>query len=899
MLHRWYSKKIVILLIMIICCPAARSADSLQVPFTTQQQLARLQRENKLEEWLNTCLDYIEKAPEQRMDMLMHLPQYAWRNYQTYPERLVWFDMLALQGYYQLHAGNILASIAAYEKALAFYESYPLPDAQIIEYVLKPLGNNYTRLADYGMALYIHRKTLDLARSASDKNTIASVLGNMAVCARWQGDEGAALLYCREAMKQADKRSALQGLLYNSYADILTQQQRYDSAHWYCRQALQQLAAHKADAQVLYWYGGALQQMAGIAVCRNLPGEAMVYIRRTEALYKQYYSGTRQREKAKLNVLAGNVYLQMNNTDAAVGCFIQALQLLLPRWQPDTMRPPEEALLYGENTLGDALEGVAKSLKAKDEKEKAFQWLISSLKAQATLRQEFFYTASKYREIEVTRSRSEAAMELGLALLKSSKKPEYARLLLQVAELSKAQVLWEQQRSAGGAAAGELRDSAFRSREQLQRVITYYKHELLERPDSVMSRLLQEAEYKLALLQRQQRENGKQVVTEQLAIEKIMTGLPDEVIALEFFEGASGCFLLSVNNKGVQDITQLSWGSSLQDSIRLFLQTWFTNGPAAMMNAPQRFYAGSFRLYSTLFPGVQWQRNKRYLIIPDGMLAYLPFDAFVTAEGAAGQYAGWPFLCKQAVLSCAYSLQVWYQQQQKKYTGTGVTGFFVSATQQGSHALLNTRQEYAALGRQVAGRYYADSLATLGRFRAAQSATRVLQVSMHAALQPEPLLYFYDSAFYLSDLAFSAFQPSLIVLAACRTADGDLLKGEGVNSLQRGFVAAGAGGVLGSLWNVNDAAAVELLQLFYRHLASAPDAGVALNRAKLEWLQIHKEDALLQLPWYWAAFEYTGHLQQVPLTRAAGSYRLIAGIGAGVLLAVIAMVVIRRKRGFH
>lgn len=893
MLHRWRMIRLAILLVLITGFSALRAADSLQLPPAIQQQLLRLQQENKLGDWLNAYLDYIEEAPLQRIDVLMHMPQLAWRSYQTYPERLIWFDMLALQGYYQLQTGNILTSITAYEKALAFYEAYPLPDAQIIEYVLKPLGNNYTRLADYGMALYIHRKTLALAVKANDRNMVASVLGNMAVSARWQGDFEAATLCCRQAIIKVERNTALQGLLYNTYADVLTQQLRYDSAQWYCGRALQQLAMRKDDAQVLYWYGGALQQMAGLLMYLQKPKKAMAYIQQAAELYRQHYPASRQREKAKLYVLYGNAHLQMNKGAAAAQCFIHALQLLLPRWQPNKGLPPSETLLYGENTLGDALEGVAKSWKVQGNKEYAFLWFVCALQAQAPLRQAFFYTASKLREIEVTRNRADAAMELGYALWKSTAKPEYARLLLQVAELSKAQVLWEeQQRSAGSGRAGTGGDSIFKSRERLQQAIIYYKHELLERSDSGISNLLQDAEYKLAILQRQER--WQQAREVQPDIEKLMASLPDNVIALEFFEGASGCFLLSFDNKGVKAVTQLSAGTCLQDSIQLFLQTWFMNGPAAMMNAPQDFYTKSYQLYKKLFPGSHWLKGKRYLVIPDGVVSLLPFDAFITREGAAGQYAAWPFLFKEAVLSRAYSLQSWVQQQQPDYKGTSVSGFFVSARRAGSHALLTTGKEYTTLAQRVKGTYYFDSLATLGRFKAALPATQILQVSMHATLQPEPLLYFYDSAFYLSDLRFSAFHPSLVVLGACRTADGGMLKGEGINSLQRGFVAAGAGGVLGSLWNVNDTTAVELLQLFYQYLSASSDAGVALHRAKTEWLQRHKTDVMLQLPYYWAAFEYTGHLKPVALTSAAHDYRWI--VGAAVLLLGIVLWGIRQKR---
>lgn len=887
------------MVLLLAAMPGSRlkGADTLQLPGALQQKLHRLQQEDRLDEWINARLDYIDEAPAARMSLLMQLPQDVWRTYRTYSERLTWFDMLALQGYYQLQTGNILASIAAYEKALAFYEGYPLPDAQVIEYVLKPLGNNYTRLADYGMALHIHRKTLVLAGKQADKTVAASVLGNMAVCARWQGDFPAAVLYCRQAMERVAAGSALQGLVLSTYADILTEQQQYDSAFLFGNRALQLLAQHQSDQQAVYWYGGALQQMATIALHRRQYAKAIDGIRKAETLYQQYYPATRQREKAKLNVLAGNVYLQTGDAVAAWQCFCLSLQLLLPSWKQVAYQPPARKLLYGENTLGDALEGAARSLQAQGRGADALPWLITSIQAQAALRQEFFYTASKLREIAVTRNRSEAAMQLAFSLWSKEKHPFYAKQLLLIAELSKAQVLWDEQQSRSPQRAVTSGDSLLREERRLQQAVTYYRHEVLSgAADSVINNLLQQTEYKLALLQKQRRSVQK-IDGELLSdIETLLTGLPADVMVLEFFEGKDGCYLIELDNAGVHAVNRLATGTALQDSILLFMRHWFTEGPNAMINAPEVFYNSSYHLYKSVFASQQWRVGKRYLVIPDGVFNYLPFDAFVTGAGFSHRYSDWPFLYKKAVLSKAYSLQIWHQQQHASYTKGGITGFFVSADQGRHYAQLATAKEYTALKAAVNGAFYFDSLATFDRFRAAMPGTALLQVSTHAALQPEPLLQLYDAPFYLSDLQYYPFHPSLVVLSACRTADGTLLQGEGINSLQRGFVAAGAGGVLGSLWNVNDATTIALSQLFYKHLSGAPDPGMALYRAKAEWLQQHRDNAVLQLPYYWAAFEYCGHLQPVTI-KGTRNWYLIGGIVAALLLAAcVVLMVIRQKR---
>jgi CHAT domain-containing protein len=96
----------------------------------------------------------------------------------------------------------------------------------------------------------------------------------------------------------------------------------------------------------------------------------------------------------------------------------------------------------------------------------------------------------------------------------------------------------------------------------------------------------------------------------------------------------------------------------------------------------------------------------------------------------------------------------------------------------------------------------------------------------------------------------------LVVLSGCRTALGKNVRSEGVVGLTRGFMYAGARGVLASLWPVDDAATAELMGAFYggllgpRHLT--PPA--ALREAQLHV----RSDPRWRAPYYWAAFQLQG-----------------------------------------
>jgi CHAT domain-containing protein len=98
----------------------------------------------------------------------------------------------------------------------------------------------------------------------------------------------------------------------------------------------------------------------------------------------------------------------------------------------------------------------------------------------------------------------------------------------------------------------------------------------------------------------------------------------------------------------------------------------------------------------------------------------------------------------------------------------------------------------------------------------------------------------------------------LVVLSACRTALGREVYGEGLIGLTRGFMYAGASRVVSSVWNVDDRASARLMALFYdamftRHLSPAS----ALRDAQLSLLR----QARWADPHYWAAFGIQGDWQ--------------------------------------
>ncbi|MFL5614816.1 MAG: CHAT domain-containing protein [Gemmatimonadaceae bacterium] len=93
----------------------------------------------------------------------------------------------------------------------------------------------------------------------------------------------------------------------------------------------------------------------------------------------------------------------------------------------------------------------------------------------------------------------------------------------------------------------------------------------------------------------------------------------------------------------------------------------------------------------------------------------------------------------------------------------------------------------------------------------------------------------------------------LVVLSACETVRATDRAGSGFFGLADAFFAAGAHGVIGSTWRVDDAATQQLMERFYIAYRRSGNAAEALREAQVALLK-----SLDPSPSRWAAFRYAG-----------------------------------------
>ena len=108
----------------------------------------------------------------------------------------------------------------------------------------------------------------------------------------------------------------------------------------------------------------------------------------------------------------------------------------------------------------------------------------------------------------------------------------------------------------------------------------------------------------------------------------------------------------------------------------------------------------------------------------------------------------------------------------------------------------------------------------------------------------------------------------LVTLSACRTGRGSLRRGEGIVGLSRSFLTVGASSVVVSLWDVDDRSTPRLMEAFYRRLANGFEPPEALLEARKELFEESTEAKLVfrtrplsyAHPRFWASFVVIGGL---------------------------------------
>jgi CHAT domain-containing protein len=154
---------------------------------------------------------------------------------------------------------------------------------------------------------------------------------------------------------------------------------------------------------------------------------------------------------------------------------------------------------------------------------------------------------------------------------------------------------------------------------------------------------------------------------------------------------------------------------------------------------------------------------------------------------------------------------------------------------------------------------------------------------------------FSDSTLYLPRIYGLDLQADLLVLSACETGVGVLVKGEGAISLAHGFQFSGIRNTIFSLWKVNDYSTASLMGNFYRQYFARGNKAEALRLAREDYLNDEAISNTSKSPYYWAGFVYYGSLETQPVDTVFSPW-LLASLAAFLLLVFVFIYRVYKRR---
>jgi len=295
--------------------------------------------------------------------------------------------------------------------------------------------------------------------------------------------------------------------------------------------------------------------------------------------------------------------------------------------------------------------------------------------------------------------------------------------------------------------------------------------------------------------------------------------------------------------------------------------------------------------------------------VPDAALGELSFDALLFDNATGKSPDALPFLIRAHNFSYTYSAALLRQLEGGSHDNvqTGLICFapnFDAPTDASEPAirsaelgpLLFNQDEAQQITKITTGKLYAGVDATRTKFEQVADQAQVLHLSSHAvanndlgensflAFAPQP-----DGGdlLFVRDLYGMSIPVEMVVLSACKTASGEIRKGEGIVSLARGFFYAGTRSLVSTLWNLNDQAGSKLMVAFYAGLKNHLRKDEALRNAKLRFLA-EATDAEELHPYYWAGVICMGNTDAFNIGKSARTshYLLWAGLALMTLFLI-------------
>lgn len=760
--------------------------------------------------------------------------------------------------------GELTVASEYLDKSLLIAES--LHDNRLITNALGNMAVTHARRGDYLKALTLLQKCSDLLKTTTDKRGQAANLNNIGNVYLWQGDLAQAQDYFQRELEVATA-AGLKPLIAVAWMGL----GRVAEARGELRNAI---ASYEKSLAILAETGNKAFAASGltfIGSAYSTLGEhekAIEYFQKGLEIQKAIGEGS----EAILSMgRIAEVYNRMGNFGKALDLATEARTLADASGQ-------REAAWQADLQAGRASQGVGQNAQA----EIQFRQAIATIEA---LREGV--AGSESEQETFFESKLEPFQRLLGLLVASGRNAE----AFDYAERTKARVLLDVFRNGKAELSALMGPEEHKTDQALRVRLGSLNAQMVQAhrgnsPSQVaeltteLTRARREYErFENELYVRHPRWRAPGGAVEPVGIEQALALMPDsETAFIEFVATDDRLYLFVAGGSrfegspALRAITVPVTKEALTQQVQLFQRQ------LAARNLGFRSTASA--LYQILIApaGIDLAHTRHLILVPDGVLWELPFQALVNPGGR--------YLLDDCSVSYAPSLtalktMIEVKRQRRDSTaGTGLLAMGDPALERGLESRVKAlyrdetfddiplaRTEVRNLGRIYGeqSRIYVGPEARESRFKAEASSARVLHLATHAVLNNASPLYSYlllvgeatgleDGLLEGRELLSMNLSAELVVLSACETARGHVSAGEGVIGLSWALLVSGVPTLVVSQWRVASDSTSIFMTAFHQNRNKKMSDAEALRAAALSLRKI----PAYQHPFYWAPFTLIG-----------------------------------------
>ncbi len=799
--------------------------------------------------------------------------------------------------------GKYTDAIECYNKAEEIYINKN--NELLLAYIYANKANIYYIQQDYSKSLDYHYRSYEvyIKDSVSNKNAIAISYNNTGNIYRIRKDYHAAIRYYNRSLQY---RTNLKYITYNNLAKCYEKLENFNLADLQYNKAIGE-AINTYGVNNIYTAGIYLSYAVFLSQQQN-EIDAFNYFRMTTEIYQSNFGEKHPYLSDAYNEL-GEHYLRNEQLDSALHYFQKSLIAISPGFNNMKIDSnPEISEVLSKTHFLSALKNKALALQLKASESNNIELYQISLatfdlakEVTTAIRSGYLNDESKLFLADNEYETFSNALHTSYTLYELTKQDIYLEKAFHYSESSKAAILNEAIKESQALNIGGIPDSLLNTEKQLEKSIWNYEELIYEEkrkknPDEnrlqYWNKYLFENKKQLDELTKYLENNYSKYYDfkykqNTLTTSEIKKSLKKKDILIEYFISNEYIYTFLINqNKTV--LLQKEKDSHFEEYLDTLLSSLSNNNFSYHgMSDFNQFQQSSAYLYEKLIKPIESELNgKNLIIIPDGRLAYLPFETLISKKDIYNKlnYKELPYLIKSNSISYSYSANYLLNENNKHSGVHNLAAFAPTYTniELLDSTMLATRQEYREnlfplkgikeeaeqVAKYTNGDIYLDFDASEKKFKEVAANYDILHLAMHTIMNDENPMYSKmaftqsedpgeDGFLNTYELYNMKLNSRMAVLSSCNSGSGKLHRGEGVMSLARGFVYAGCPSLIMTLWSVEDKSGVSLMSNFYWYLKKGFSKSESLQKSKIDFIE--QADQLKSHPYFWSGYVVIGN----------------------------------------